>query len=178
MATAAINSKQCSICKKEKANLYSCEGCSEKFCSQDLPKHHQEHVLELEKIATDCDTFQQNISEQEKDLYHRSLVKQVNEWERDSITKIKQIAEDCRRKLIKLTDDNIAEIKKKLNQFITDFKKIRDDDDFHEIHLNKLRLLLEELKKKLQQPLNVSILEKRTSFINKISIITKASISG
>ncbi|CAF4783396.1 unnamed protein product, partial [Rotaria magnacalcarata] len=115
---------------------------------------------------------------QEKDLYHRSLVKQVNEWERDSITKIKQIAEDCRRKLIKLTDDNIAEIKKKLNQFITDFKKIRDDDDFHEIHLNKLRLLLEELKKKLQQPLNVSILEKRTSFINKISIITKASISG
>ncbi|CAF2129066.1 unnamed protein product [Rotaria magnacalcarata] len=177
MATAAINSKQCFICKKEKANLYSCEGCSEKFCLTDLPKHHQEHVLELEKIVTDCDTFQNNISEQEKDLNHRSLVKQVNEWERDSIMKIKQTAEDCRQKLIRPTDDNIAEIKK-LNQFITDLRKIRDDDDFHEIHLNKWRLLLEELKKKLKQPLNVAILEEPTSFINKISIIIKASFSG
>ncbi|CAF4493608.1 unnamed protein product, partial [Rotaria magnacalcarata] len=149
MATAAINSKQCFIY---------------------LPKHHQEHALELEKIVTDCDTFQQNISEQEKDLNHCSLVKQVNEWERDSITKIKQTAEDCRQTLIKPTGDNIAEIKKKLNQFITDLRKIRDDDDFHEIHLNKLRMLLEELKKELEQPLNVAILEERTSFINKISI--------
>ncbi|CAM4842681.1 unnamed protein product [Rotaria magnacalcarata] len=170
MATAAIHSKQCFICKKDRTNLYQCEGCSEKFCLTDLPKHHQEHVLELEKIATDCDTFQQNISEQEKDLNHCSLVKQVNEWERDSITKIKQTAEDCRQTLIKPTGDNIAEIKKKLNQFITDLRKIRDDDDFHEIHLNKLRMSLEELKKELEQPLNVSILEERTSFINKISI--------
>ncbi|CAM2716636.1 unnamed protein product [Rotaria socialis] len=178
MATAAINSKQCFICKKEKSNLYSCDGCSEKFCSQDLPKHHQEHVLELEKIVTDCDAFQQNISEQVKYLNHCSLIKQVNEWERDSIRKIKQTAADCRQRLIKSTDDNIADIKKKLNQFITDLRKMRDDDDFNEIHLNNLRVLLEELKKELEQPLNVSILEESTSLINKISIITKASISG
>ncbi|CAF1945498.1 unnamed protein product [Rotaria magnacalcarata] len=170
MATSATTSKQCFICKKEKSNLYSCEGCSEKFCSQDLPKHHQEHVLDLEKIVTDCDTFQQNISEQEKDPNHRSLIKQVNEWERNSIMEIKQTAENCRQRLIKPTDDNIAEIKKKLNQFISDLRKIRDDDDFNEIHLNKLRVLLEELKKEVEQPLNVSILEERTSFINKILI--------
>ncbi|CAF3639548.1 unnamed protein product [Rotaria socialis] len=178
MATAVINSKQCFICKKERSNLYSCGGCSKTFCSQDLPKHHQEHVLELEKIGTDCDSFQQNMAEQEKDLNHRSLIKQVNEWERDSIMKIKQTAEDCRQRLIKSTDDNIAEIKKELNQFITDLRKMRDDDDFNEIHLNKLRVLLKELKKKLEQPQNFSILEESTSFINKMSIITKASISG
>ncbi|CAF2121306.1 unnamed protein product [Rotaria magnacalcarata] len=178
MATAAINSKQCFICKKEKASLYSCEGCSEKFCPQDLPKHHEEHVSELEKIVTDCDTFQQSINEHQQDCNHHPLIQQVNEWERDSITKIKQTAEDCRQKLIKPADDNIAEIKKKLNQFITALIKKRADLDFHEIHLNKWRLLLEELKKKLEQPRNVSILEERTSFINKISIITNASISG
>ncbi|CAF1627806.1 unnamed protein product [Rotaria magnacalcarata] len=178
MATAAINFKQCFICKKDKSNIYPCEGCSKTFCLTDLPKHHQEHVLELEKIVTDCDTFQQSISEQQQDLNHCPLVKQVNKWERDSITKIKQTAEDCRQKLIKPTDDNIAEIKKKLNQFITDLRKKRDDHDFHEIHLNKWRLLLEELKKKLEQPLNVAIFEEPTSFINKISIITKALISG
>ncbi|CAF3502156.1 unnamed protein product [Rotaria socialis] len=178
MTTAAINSKQCFICKKEKSNLYRCEGCSEKFCSQDLPKHHQEHVLELEKIVTDCDTFQQSISEQQQDLKHRPLINQVNEWERVSIIKIKQTAEDCRQRLIKSAGDNIVEIKKKLNQFITDLRKIRDDDDFNEIHLNNLKMLLEELKKKLEQPLNVSILEGRISFINKIPIITKASLSG
>ncbi|CAF3397561.1 unnamed protein product [Rotaria socialis] len=178
MATAVINSTQCFKCKKEKSNLYPCGGCSENFCSQDLPKHHQEHVLELEKIVTDCDTFQQNISEQQQDLNHRPLIQQVNEWERDSIMKIKHTAEDCRQRLIKSTDDNIIEMKKKLNQFIADLRKLRDDDDFNEIHLNKSRLLLEEMKKKLEQPLNVYILEEPTSFINKISIITKASISG
>jgi hypothetical protein len=92
--------------------------------------------------------------------------------------KIKQTAEDCRQRLIKSTNDNIAEMKEKLNLFITDLRKIRDNDDFNEIHLNKSRMLLEELKKELDQPLNVSILEEPTSFINKISIITKASISG
>ncbi|CAM4966788.1 unnamed protein product [Rotaria socialis] len=170
MATAAINSKQCFICKKEKSNLYPCGGCSEKFCNIDLPKHHQEHVVELEKIATDCDTFQQSISEQQQDLNHRPLIKQVNEWERDSIMKIKQIAEDSRQRLIKLTDDNIAEIMKELNQFIAGLRKRRDDDDFNEIYLNNLRVLLEQLKKKLERPLNVSILEEPTSFINKISV--------
>ncbi|CAF1445599.1 unnamed protein product, partial [Rotaria magnacalcarata] len=177
-ATAAINSKQCFICKKDRTNLYPCEGCSEKLCLTDLPTHHQEHVLELEKIVTDCDTFQQSINEHQQDCNHHPLIQQVNEWERDSITKIKQTAEDCRQKLIKPTDDNIAEIKKKLNKFITDLRKKRDDDDFHEIHLKELRMLLEELKKELEQPLNVAILEEPTSFIIKISIITKASISG
>ncbi|CAF1527053.1 unnamed protein product, partial [Adineta steineri] len=155
-----------------------CGGCPENFCSQDLPKHHQEHVLELEKIVTDCDAFQQTISEQQQDLNHRPLIQQVNEWERDSITKIKQTAEDCRQTLIKPTGDNIAEIKKKLNQFIADLRKMRDDGDFNEIHLNNLRMLLKELEKELEQPLNVSILEEPTSFINKISIITNASTSG
>ncbi|CAF3275202.1 unnamed protein product, partial [Rotaria socialis] len=142
MATAAINSKQCFICGKDKAALYPCGGCSENFCFSDLSKHRQEHVVELEKIVTDCDTFQQSISEQQQDLNHRPLINQVNEWERDSIMKIKQTAEDCRQRLIKSTDDNIIEMKKKLNQFIADLRKMRDDDDFNEIHLNRLRLLL------------------------------------
>ncbi|CAF1022881.1 unnamed protein product [Rotaria magnacalcarata] len=178
MANALIISKQCFICKKQKYNLYPCEGCSEKFCNIDLPKHHQEHVVELEKIVNDCDKLQQNINEQKQDLNHRPLIKQVNEWERDSILKIKQTAEDCRQTLIKSTDENNIEMKKKLNQFITDLRKMRDDDDFNEIHLNKLRVLLEELKNEHEQLLNVSILEEPTSFINKISIITTASISG
>ncbi|CAF1240742.1 unnamed protein product [Rotaria magnacalcarata] len=181
MATAVATTKpKCFTCTKDKDkdNLYTCEGCSKKFCLTDLPKHHQEHVLELEKIVTDCDTFQENINEQEKDLTHRSLIKQMNEWERDSIMKIKKIAEDCRQRLVKPTDDNIAGIKKKLNQFTTDLRKMRDDDDFNEIHLNKLRVALEMLKKELEQPLNVSILEEPTSFINKISTIIKASVSG
>ncbi|CAM2725655.1 unnamed protein product [Rotaria socialis] len=170
MATSATTSKQCFICGKDKAALYTCEGCSEKFCPKDLLKHQQEHVLDLEKIVTDCDTFQQSISEQQQDLNYRPLIQQVNEWEHDSIMKIKKTAEGCRQRLIKSTDDNIAEIKKKLNQFITDLRKMRDDEDFNEIHLNNFRVLLEELKKKLEQPLNVSILKESTSFINKISI--------
>ncbi|CAF3753097.1 unnamed protein product [Rotaria socialis] len=170
MATAAINSKQCFIFKKTRSNLHSCDGCSEKFCFSDLSKHRQEHEVELEKIVTDCDTFQQSISEQQQDLNHHPLIQQVNEWERDSIMKIQQTAEDCRQRLIKPTDENIAEIEEKLNQFTTDLRKIRGNDDFNEIHLNNLRVLLEELKKELGQPLNVSILEEPTSFINKISI--------
>ncbi|CAM4987372.1 unnamed protein product, partial [Rotaria socialis] len=170
MATSATTSKQCFICEKEKSNLYPCGGCSENFCFPDLLKHRQEHVVELEKIFTDCDTFQQSISEQQQDLNHRPLIQQVNEWERDSIMKIKQRAEDCRQRLIKSTDDNIAEIKKKLNQFIVGLRKRRDDYDFNEIHLNNFRVLLEELEKELDQPRNVSILEEPTSFINKISI--------
>ncbi|CAF3394023.1 unnamed protein product [Rotaria socialis] len=170
MATSATTSKQCFICKKEKSNLYPCGGCSENFCFPDLSKHRQEHVVELEKIVTECDTFQQSISEQQQDLNHRPLIQQVNKWERDSIMKIKQTAEDCRQRLIKSTDDNIIEIEKELNQLSSRLRKMRYDEDFNEIHLNNLRMLLKELEKELDQPRNVSILEEPTSFINKISI--------
>ncbi|CAF3705199.1 unnamed protein product [Rotaria socialis] len=133
MATAATTSEpKCFICTKDKDkdNLYTCEGCSEKVCVADLSKHHQEHVLELEKIVIDCDIFQQNISEQKQDLNHCPLIKQVNEWERDSIMKSKQTAEDCRQRLLKSTDNNIVEMQKTLNQFITNLRRMRDGDDF------------------------------------------------
>ncbi|CAF1144887.1 unnamed protein product [Rotaria sordida] len=178
MATATTNGKaKCFECNKNKI-VYLCEGCSQKFCLTDLTEHQQQHGKELDKILTDCDEFRQKLIEQKGDQNQRLLIQQVNEWEDNSMKRIKQIAEECRQILIKHTDDNIMEIEKELNKFITDLKQIRRENDFNEFHLNQLKMELEKLEKELDQPSNISIQQHSTPFINKISVSVMSNIQA
>ncbi len=67
-------------------------------------------------------------------------------------------------------NETINQIEIKLNnsneQLIINTKK----NDFNEIHLKKLKQKLEELKKELNQPKNVSIEQQSNSFIKQILI--------
>ncbi|CAF1116806.1 unnamed protein product [Rotaria sp. Silwood1] len=170
MATTTSTGKaKCFKCDKDKV-VYLCEGCSQKFCLTDLTEHHKNHGIELDKIITDCDAFQQKLIEQQVDQNQRVLIQQIDEWEKDSINKIKQTAEECRQISIKFTVDNIVVTKKELNKLITDCRQILQEDDFNEFHLDQLKKELEKLEKELNQVSNISIQEHPTSFINKISI--------
>ncbi|CAF3630015.1 unnamed protein product [Rotaria sp. Silwood1] len=170
MATTTSTGKaKCFKCDKDKV-VYLCEGCSQKFCLTDLTEHHKNHGIELDKIITDCDAFQQKLIEQQVDQNQRVLIQQIDEWEKDSINKIKQTAEECRQISIKFTVDNIVVIEKELNKLIIDWRQIRQEDDFNEFHLDQLKKELEKLQKELNQVSNISIQEHPTSFINKISI--------
>ncbi|CAF3435271.1 unnamed protein product [Rotaria sp. Silwood2] len=167
----ATGKEKCFTCAKDKI-VYLCEGCSQKFCLTHLAEHRQALHKEYEKIITNCDEFRQKLIEQKEDPNQHLLIQQVVAWENNSIKKIQQTAEECRQTLLKHTNDSLIETENKLNKFISDSKQIRQEDEFNEFHLNQLKKLLEELKKEFDQPLNISIHEGSTAFINKISVST------
>jgi chromosome segregation ATPase len=168
MATANLNT-QCSICKHE-IRTFLCNGCSTNFCKTHLPEHLESLNEQLHYIQNDYNQFRQFIIDFKKNSEKYPLIKQIDQWENDSIIKIKQKAKECRDELINYTIPTINQIEIKLNnlseQLITNQKK----NDFNEIHLNKLKEKLEKLKKELNQPKNVSIEQQSNSFINLIFI--------
>ncbi len=160
---------QCSICNEETCT-FICRGCSKDFCFDHLTEHRQLLNEQLHHIQNDYNEFRQLIIDLKQYPEKHTLIEQIDQWENDSIIKIKQKAKECRQRLTNYTNKILNQVEIKLNnsneQLIPNQKK----NDFNEIHLNKLKEKLEELKKELNQPTIVSIEEQSNSLINQIFI--------
>ena len=169
MATSFIPTK-CSICNEE-TNTYPCRGCSQEFCFDHLAQHRQSLKEQLSLIHDDFNQFRQNIIDVKNNSEEHPLIKQIDEWEYESIQRIRQKANECRQLLIEYPNQSTGDIERKLNEMNQQFdSNQKQNKDLNEIGLNILRKKLEELKKQLIQPKNVSIKRKRNSFIGEISI--------
>ena len=174
MATATGKS-QCVTCKKEKAG-YKCEGCGQYFCINHLLEHQRELGKELDEIEDHRNLFQQKIIETKANPQKQLLIQQVNQWEKNSIQKIQQTAENARQVLVKHTNRYISEIEMKLEQLTNQLKYNRQENDFNEIILNQLKQKFQELENELNTPSSVSIQQDgSSSFINKLTVITSSS---
>ena len=161
---------QCFSCKKE-TRRFSCEGCSKDFCAKCLTEHLEELGRELDKIENDHDQFRQILDGQKDDPKKQSLITQINQWEKDSIDKIKQTAEECRKKLISHTNSYMIELEHQLNSISKEIKRIRQDNEFNEIDLKEFKEKLDKLEEELEKSSNVSVQEQSSPFINKMSVI-------
>ncbi|CAF4125757.1 unnamed protein product [Adineta steineri] len=165
----ANNKTRCFKCNKDKIT-YSCEGCSKRFCFMDLAEHKQILNEELNHIINDYDRFKQRINEQKQ---NHSLIKQINQWEKDSIEIIQKKAENCRKILIHYSQRCINDIEKKFNDLSEQIKEIHKENEFNEINLNYLKDQLIEITQELNNASKISIQrDSHESFINEISIIS------
>ena len=169
MATSHLQTK-CSQC--EETDTFICRGCSNDFCFNHLQEHRQSLNTQLHDIQDEYNQFRQNIIDLKTSPQKHPLIKQIDQWENNSILKIKQKAKQCRDILMNYTNENISQIEIKLNdpneQIIPNEKK----NDFNEISLNKFKQKLEKLKEELHQSEEISIEQRQeNSLINDISII-------
>ncbi len=115
MATANVEIK-CFSCKKPiRTFICQCQGCSKEFCSNCLTKHVQELSQEFDQIENDHDQFKQKINEKKINNPNTILfIQQIDQWEKDSINKIKEKAEELRQNLINLENKFIINLENKL----------------------------------------------------------------
>ncbi|CAF1209436.1 unnamed protein product [Adineta steineri] len=165
------NRTQCVICNKDKIT-YPCEGCLKSFCLMDLTKHRQILNEELHLIINDYDQFKQRFSEQKPSPHDLSLIDQINQWELDSIEKIKQRAKNCREIATESLQTCINDIEMKFNDLNEQLKQFHSENEFNEINLNYLRNELKKIREELDNPSKISIQQDSQSFINEISIIS------
>ncbi|CAF0774706.1 unnamed protein product [Adineta steineri] len=165
------NNKKCFTCHREN-NTYTCEGCSQRFCSRHIPKHQQRLNEELSYIIDGYNEFKQTINEQKQNPRNSSLINQIDQWEIESIKKIQQKAQSCREIVIKSSETPINDIEMKFNNLIKQIQQLQQENDFNEINLNHLRNQLIGMTEDLNNPLKIYIEEDSQSFINEISIIS------
>ncbi|CAF4135662.1 unnamed protein product [Rotaria sordida] len=173
MATGTSRTR-CSRCDKERRGA-KCDGCSRLYCYDCLPHHRQELSKELDEIETTRNVFRQILTEQTQDPKKHSLIKQINQWEEDSIKKIKQTAHECRQLLLQHTAEHITQIEVNLAKLTDKLKTTRQENDFNEIDLNEFKSKLAQLAKELDKPPNVSIKQEDTAIINRISVVVSST---
>ncbi|CAF1158301.1 unnamed protein product [Adineta steineri] len=167
----ANNKTQCSTCNKEKIT-YPCKGCSKEFCLMDLTEHKQILSDELNLITNEYNEFKQRINEQKQNPQNDLLIKQIDEWEANSIDIIQQKAQQCRKIAMGCLPTFLTDIEKKFNDLSEQIKQIHHENDFNEINLIYLRNQLLKITQELNNPSKISIQHDSQSFINEISIIS------
>ncbi|CAF4898645.1 unnamed protein product, partial [Rotaria magnacalcarata] len=64
---------------------------------------------------------------------------EINEWEEDSLQKIKQTAQECRQVLIEYENNQLIAVETQLSQLTEQLKAMRKENEFNEIDLDRLK---------------------------------------
>ncbi|CAF1491647.1 unnamed protein product [Adineta steineri] len=164
------NKTLCFTCNKEKIT-FPCKGCSEEFCLIHFTEHQKILSEELNRIIGDYDQFKQTINEQTQNPLNHLLIKEINQWERDSIEIIQQKAQHCRQTVIEYLSTFLNNIEMKFNDLNEQIKQIHQENECNEINLSYLTNELIEITEELNNSSKIYIQQDSQSFIDDISII-------
>jgi hypothetical protein len=96
------------------------------------------------------------------------LMKQIDEWEQQSINKIHRAADDARKQLRNTINEHTTKLTEALTNIADELRKGREDDNFFETDLKQWMDKLDQLKKDLAHPTNIKIRQEDNNVIPKI----------
>lgn len=172
MASSTSSKPRCATCKKVLGS-FTCRGCSSDFCLQHAGEHRQLLTKKMdEEVVLLHDQLQECFNEYISNPQLHPLVKQVNEWENQSIEHIRLVADNIRKDLLRSIEHHVNNIKNSSVPITQCLTRARNEDDFFEDDINDWKKKIEDLKKELNVPTNVRIKQDggSTSFIPKISL--------
>ena len=171
MATAAGKTR-CAICEKEKAIL-KCGGCGEDFCYNHFGNHRQQLSTRLEDIELNRDIFRQALSECIGEMEKHPLMQQIDQWERDSVEKIRQTAKETRDILHRHMSANVNRIEVMLNNLTDQLRQSREDNNFFETDLHRWMEQLSKFNEELEKPSGISFHQDTKALVTKLRIEIK-----
>jgi hypothetical protein len=155
---SALTRKQCANgndCKQPSAAL--CEGCSKALCTKHFIDHRRLLGEEMDAIICQHDQFQHTLNQQTTNSDSHPLIKQIDEWEKESIIKIRQKAKEIREQLLNLTTAHTVDLSKKLRNVSEKLKEAREHDSFVETDLQQWKTTIEGLKANFASPSTFTI---------------------
>ena len=168
MATSEAKAT-CFLCNKTR-ETYFCQGCSKYFCIDHLLEHRTHIQQQFHQLQNDHDQLRQQINDFKDNPTEHPLIKQIDQWEEESIQKIKKQAQNCRTQWMSYSDTLLREMEKKLNHSAEQIQDIHRENQFNEIDLNDLKGRLQSLGRQLNQPTYIFKKQQITSLFNKISL--------
>jgi septal ring factor EnvC (AmiA/AmiB activator) len=168
MASANVKAR-CVTCGKERATS-KCGGCLQDFCYKHLGDHRQELSKELDEVEVMRDLFRQTVNEQKSDPGKHSIIQQIDKWERDSIKKIRQTAEEARQFFHQHISVHFIQIESKLNRLTDQLRQSREEEDFFESDIRQWNKELTQLAEQLAKPSDITVYDDQTPLITKISV--------
>jgi len=166
---ATTSKSYCVTCSKQRST-FRCSGCSQEFCFNHLTDHKRQLNKQLDEIEINRDLFQRSLNDRISKPQKHVLIQEIDQWEQDSINKIRQTANETRQTIFEYTNQNIKELELKLTHLTTQLKQSRDENDFSELDLHRWNEQLIQMANELIKPININIRQDNTQLITKIAV--------
>ena len=174
MASTTIR-QACVKCEKG-LGITTCGGCQRWFCTKHFIEHRQELAIRIDNIGQEHDLFRRDVIQPTID---HPLLTRINQWEQQSIDRIKGAAEEVRTNLQQYLVNTKDQIKTSLDQLTNDLQSSRNTDDYTEIELDKWIKQLQEFREALEKPTDLEIVgdEEQTESIIRLIELTQKQTS-
>jgi hypothetical protein len=144
--------KNCSKCQKGKGSFF-CIGCEAYFCKRDYEDHRAKMANQLDGFIKDRNTLQEEMKTITQDNHFPSaLLTQIDDWERATIEKVKNTAEQTRQQIIKFPNSKKVETESRFEKFCQDLISLKETGDFVEHDLKHLKQTVDISNKNLLTP--------------------------
>ncbi|CAF1117503.1 unnamed protein product [Adineta steineri] len=171
--TSTIQPKTpCTTCGKPSA-LFMCRGCEKDFCMRHANEHRQELGKQLDELTLDYDQLREKFNEETgQSRYYIQMKEKIEEWERESIEKIYQVANDARKNLENMIEKHSTKLIECLTKVACQINEARKEDEFFETDINEWINQLNKLKNDIYQPptFDIQYSDNNISFISKINV--------
>jgi len=155
MASSVTNKQPCVKCDKG-GGIAMCSGCQQWFCIKHFNEHRQELAIEMDHVGEEHNLLQRDLSQNN---HEHDLLSHVNDWEQKSIAKIQTTAEQVRIDIQKYLDNNKQQRRTFLDRLTDELKASLQSDDYTETDLKKWLEQLKEIRKMLENPSNIQIID-------------------
>jgi hypothetical protein len=161
----------CKACNKA-PSVFFCQGCEKDFCIDHAKEHRQELSEKLDTIIIEHDQLKQNLAECTDKSSRHPLMKEIDQWEKESIDKIRKAADDARKQLSNVVDSHTTKITEDLKHLTQELTTARSENNFIEIDLKEWMERLEQWTKDLNTSSSINIQQEKsdTPFIQKIIV--------
>ena len=164
----------CKACNKA-PSVFFCQGCQKDFCTGHAKEHRQELSKQLDTIILEHDQLKQNLADFRETSTQHPLMQEINQWEMQSIDKIRKAANEARKELTAAVDGCRTKITDELKHLTQELTIARSEDNFIEIDLQEWMERLQKWTKDFNTPSSVNIEQERnnTPFIRKMIISSR-----
>jgi hypothetical protein len=158
MASPSSNGRICASSNGcNQRAITCCEGCSQRFCPTHFTEHRNTLNDEMNGLMNEHDTIKNSLAEQRKNGDAYQLIKRIYEWEKESIAKIKQRANELRSKLSQFAETHTGDFSKKFQNLSEQITTCREYGDFIETDLHRWKQTIEDIKLNFLSPMTVTI---------------------
>lgn len=142
----------CSNCNKLPSTRF-CIGCQKYFCAKDFKEHERQLFMRFDnEVVRYHDELLDQIRILETANYSLSdLLVRIDTWKRKTIEKVEQAAEKAKHELIEQINKEKIDIPKRLNIITKEICSHREEENFCETDIQKLRNKIDGLQRILEK---------------------------
>ena len=129
-----------------------CTGCEKYFCWKDFETHRNDMFVELDKIVEERNRLQEALNNEiPRNDETSPLLEQIDQWQRSTIAKVKQVAAQVRQQTVELLNRKQAKISEEFKSFSQELVKLRESENYVEHDLGRLKQKIDQFKQDIKQ---------------------------